>query len=63
MFLGAVVSSATDQECSVEFRSYPNFEEDIRHIHEETAGTLAADRQTKSLPAVFAEAFFIGGCS
>jgi len=38
-----------------------DFNDEIRHIYEETAGSLAADRQTRSLPVVLAELFFIGG--
>jgi hypothetical protein len=38
-----------------------NFDDDIRHIWEETAGALAADRQTRTLPVVLAEIIFIGG--
>lgn len=34
---------------------------EVRHIYEETAGSLAADRQTRTLPVVLAELFFIGG--
>jgi hypothetical protein len=33
----------------------------IRHIYEETAGSLASDRQTRILPVVLAELVFIGG--
>ncbi|CAI6338279.1 unnamed protein product [Periconia digitata] len=42
-------------------RKHPRFETEIRHIYEETADCLAADRQTKSLPVALAELFFIGG--
>ncbi|KAF2833562.1 hypothetical protein CC86DRAFT_11647 [Ophiobolus disseminans] len=38
-----------------------NFDNDVRHIYEETAGSLAADRQTRILPVALAELFFIGG--
>jgi hypothetical protein len=38
-----------------------NLDNGIRHIYEETAGSLAADRQTRTLPVVLAELFFIGG--
>jgi hypothetical protein len=38
-----------------------NFDGDIRHIYEETAGSLSADRQTRTLPVVLAELFFVGG--
>ncbi|KAF2677268.1 hypothetical protein K458DRAFT_163206 [Lentithecium fluviatile CBS 122367] len=40
---------------------HPNFEGEIRHIYEETASKLAADRQTRSLPVFIAELLFIGG--
>lgn len=39
----------------------PDVEKHVRDIYQETAYTLAADRQTNSLPIVFAELFFIGG--
>jgi hypothetical protein len=39
----------------------PEFDDEIRHIYEETAGSLAADRQTKTLPVALAELFFVGG--
>jgi hypothetical protein len=38
-----------------------DFEPEIRYVYEETAGSLAADRQTRTLPVVLAELFFIGG--
>jgi hypothetical protein len=38
-----------------------NFRDEIRHVYEETAASLAADRQTRTLPVVLAELFFIGG--
>jgi len=38
-----------------------NFDDDIRQIYEETSGSLAADRQTRTLPVVLAELFFVGG--
>ncbi|KAF1849773.1 uncharacterized protein K460DRAFT_360626 [Cucurbitaria berberidis CBS 394.84] len=44
-----------------EMRGKPSFDSEIRHIYEETAGSLAADRQTRTLPVVIAELFFIGG--
>lgn len=37
------------------------FEHEIRHIYDEAAGSLAADRQTRILPVFLAELFFIGG--
>ncbi|KAF1921844.1 hypothetical protein BDU57DRAFT_64211 [Ampelomyces quisqualis] len=37
------------------------FEDRIRHVYEEAAGSLAGDRQTRTLPVVLAEIFFIGG--
>jgi hypothetical protein len=37
------------------------FEDETRHIYEEAAGALAADRQTRILPVFLAELFFIGG--
>jgi hypothetical protein len=37
------------------------FEDEIRHVYEETSGSLAADRQTRVLPVVLAELFFISG--
>ncbi|KAF1973167.1 hypothetical protein BU23DRAFT_640840 [Bimuria novae-zelandiae CBS 107.79] len=42
-------------------RNHPQFETEIRHIYEETANSLAADRATKSLPIFVAETFFIAG--
>ncbi|KAK7190822.1 hypothetical protein PSPO01_02985 [Paraphaeosphaeria sporulosa] len=42
-------------------RRHPEYESEIRHIYEETANCLAADRATKSLPVFVAESFFIGG--
>ncbi|KAH7084854.1 hypothetical protein BKA63DRAFT_4313 [Paraphoma chrysanthemicola] len=38
-----------------------DFIDEIRYIYEEAAGSLAADRQTRTLPVVLAEVFFIGG--
>ena len=40
---------------------HPRFESDLRHIYEESADSLSADRQTRSLPVALAETFFIGG--
>lgn len=37
------------------------FNERILHVYEGAAGSLAADRQTRTLPVVLAEIFFIGG--
>ncbi|KAF1955510.1 hypothetical protein CC80DRAFT_493009 [Byssothecium circinans] len=45
----------------LENRRHPRFETDLRHVYEESADCLAADRQTKSLPVALAEVFFIGG--
>lgn len=42
-------------------RRKAQFKDEIRHIYEETAASLAADRQTRTLPVVIAELFFIGG--
>lgn len=42
-------------------RNHEDFQDHIRHIYEETAGCLAADRHTKTLPVFFAELFFILG--
>lgn len=38
-----------------------NFDDHVRHIYEEAAGSLASDRQTRTLPVVMAELFFIEG--
>ncbi|CAO2658602.1 Nn.00g063250.m01.CDS01 [Neocucurbitaria sp. VM-36] len=56
-------SAKVEDFCIVyrEMRRKPIFDADIRHIYEETAGSLAADRQTRTLPVVLAEFVFIGG--
>lgn len=46
---------------SLASRKNPAFGTEIRHIYEERANCLAADRATKSLPVFVAELFFIGG--
>jgi hypothetical protein len=46
---------------SGKLRKHADFEEELRHIYDETAYCLAADRQTKTLPVAIAETFFVAG--
>jgi hypothetical protein len=42
-------------------RTHIDFEDELQHIYDETAFSLAADRQTKTLPVAIAEVFFVAG--
>lgn len=46
---------------SRKLRTHIDFEDELQHIYDETAFSIAADRQTKTLLVAIAEVFFVAG--